>query len=74
MAWCDDCDRYVTPTSVTDDGTCPFCDSYKVLVDRQDPSVEAPAQPGAPRHFKLIVVLTALYLAWRLVEFVIWLI
>ncbi|MCP3936367.1 MAG: hypothetical protein GY708_13455 [Actinomycetia bacterium] len=73
MAWCDECDRYVTPTSVTNDGTCPFCDSGTVLVDKPAPAADRLAQPRAPWHFKLIVALTALYLLWRLVQFVIWL-
>ena len=25
MPWCDDCDRYLAPSAVTPDGTCPTC-------------------------------------------------
>lgn len=27
MPWCDDCDRYLNPNSVRDDGSCPTCGS-----------------------------------------------
>ncbi len=28
MPWCDDCDRYLNPNTVRDDGTCPQCGSH----------------------------------------------
>ncbi|MDG2260775.1 MAG: hypothetical protein P8N50_00405 [Actinomycetota bacterium] len=66
MAWCDACDRYLTPSSLDEDGTCPGCDSGDVLV-------EVPEMPHTPWHFKLLVVLAGGYLLWRSVFGVIWL-
>lgn len=25
MPWCDDCDKYLNPNTVVDDGSCPWC-------------------------------------------------
>ena len=61
MPWCEDCERFLNPTSMTAEGACPTCG--RVL--------EKPA--GAPWHFKLLLVLTTIYLAWRLVQGVTWL-
>ena len=27
MPWCDDCDRFLSPNTVNEDGTCPTCGS-----------------------------------------------
>lgn len=67
MAWCEECDRYLTPTSLDSDGTCPSCDSGTVLVEPASP-------PRAPWHFKLLVGLAGAYLLWRAVAGVVWLV
>ncbi len=53
MPWCEDCSRYWTPTSMPADGTCASCG--RVIAE----------PPRAPWHFKLLLVATALYLAFR---------
>lgn len=67
MPWCEPCAKYYTPNSVDDDGACPACGEQ----------IEAPAgtqgehpldDETAPWHFKLLVGLTALYLGWRVVD------
>jgi len=65
MSWCEQCDRYLTPSSLERDGTCPNCDSGEVLVDLTPP-------PRAPWHFKLLVAMAAVYLGWRAVLGIIW--
>lgn len=67
MAWCETCDRYLTPSSLDDDGTCPACDTGTVLV-------EVPEAPRTPWHFKLLVGLAGAYLSWRAVVGVIWIV
>ena len=51
-----------------DDGSCPTCGRVITEV-RPD---EAP--PGAPWHFKLLVVAVVVYLGWRLLQLVGWLV
>ena len=65
MAWCDACERYLTPSSLTAEGNCPSCGCL----------IEAPAvAPKAPWHFKLLVVALAVYLGWRAIQGVAWVI
>jgi len=66
MPWCDDCDRFYTPTTLTPDGHCP--EGHQVA----EPS-EADGEAKVPWHFWLLVVALALYLGWRAVEGIIWL-
>ena len=70
MPWCEPCAKYYTPNSVEEDDTCPTCGEQ----------IEAPADASsshplddetAPWHFKLLVTLTAVYLGWRLVDWLI---
>jgi len=64
MPWCEECAKYMAPSAMNDDGTCPTCGK----------PVEAPAPPdeeedeGAPWHFKLLVVALVAYLVWRIVQ------
>lgn len=67
MPWCEQCDRYLTPTSLADDGTCPNCDSADVLVEPPD----TPAH--LPWHFWVVVAAAVIYLGWRAIQGVVWL-
>ena len=69
MPWCDDCDVYLAPNSVNEDGTCPTCDTK---VDAADLAAPNPAK--VPWHFWVVVVALVAYLGWRLVVGVGWLI
>ena len=60
MPWCDDCSKFWNPTSLTTDGACPTC-------GRQ---LAKPAK--APWHFKLLMAAVALYLGFRAVQGVDW--
>lgn len=67
MPWCEQCDRFLTPTSLGDGGECPRCGRV----------VEAPDAVGeasVPWHFKLLVAATVLYLAWRAWQGVAWIV
>lgn len=68
MPWCETCSRFFTPPSMNADGSCPSCG--RVLVD---PGAEV-VEPKAPWHFKLLVTAVALYLLWRVVQMVGWLV
>ena len=67
MPYCDDCQKYWTPSSMNDDGTCPRCGA-----NLDEPHVAAGERAAddekTPWHFKLMVVALVAYLGWRFVE------
>lgn len=69
MPWCEECDRFVTPTSLGDGGTCPRCG---VAVGGAGAAAGAEEDVAVPWHFKLLLVATVLYLGWRAVQGVAW--
>jgi hypothetical protein len=60
----------MNPNTLQADGTCPECGR----------TVEAPRTAGAvaaerdkaPWHFKLILALTVIYLTWRFIQMITW--
>ena len=71
VPWCEDCSRFLTPTSMGEDGSCPGCG--RVLVAGST-VVTTERRRGAPWHFKLMVVAVCGYLGWRLVQGIDWLV
>ena len=75
MPWCDGCDRFYNPNSLRPDGTCPDCgrtvgeEGVRPVAAATAPEPDA---PPAPWHFKLLVVAVVVYLGWRLVEGIGW--
>ena len=56
----------MNPNTLQADGTCPECGR---LVEEPKPAGEVLAERDrAPWHFKLLMVLLALYLIWRIVD------
>lgn len=68
MPWCDHCDRYLAPNTVTAEGTCPTCEE---TVDSADLDAQAPIK--APWHFWVMVAALVGYLGWRVIDGMIWL-
>jgi len=80
MPFCEDCAKYWAPSAMNDDASCPTCGrvlearpaagmsgtSYKDVrrLAKGDNAEEA----KAPWHFKLLMVMLAAYLAWRVVQ------
>ena len=64
MPWCEDCGRYYTPNTMAADGSCPRCG--RVIAEPRDERL--------PWHFWLLVVAVTVYLGWRAVQGVVWLI
>lgn len=77
MPWCEDCAKYWAPSAMTPEGACPTCKRVLAV------STEAPLtsktinlkelageDAKAPWHFKLLMVLLALYLVWRIVDLI----
>ena len=77
MAWCQACERYLTPATLTSEGTCPGCDNEvqhpeKLPMSHEDSAVpDVSAEAAAERipwHFWLLLGAAAVYLAWRAVQ------
>lgn len=80
MPWCEDCAKYWTPAAMNQDGTCPTCGRLVEAPKRQPITAkninlrELAAGEGGedagktPWHFKLLMVLLALYLTWRIIQ------
>ena len=79
MPWCEECAKYWTPSAMSTDGSCPTCgrvleaqkpitaknlDLHKLAAGEGGDEAEA----TAPWHFKLLMVLLAAYLGWRVVQ------
>lgn len=78
MPWCEPCAKYLTPSSVNGDGTCPSCanpvdvttlNGERVTADTLDLRKLAGADgERLPWHFKLLVGLLCLYMGWRIIQ------
>ena len=78
MPWCEPCAKYLTPSTVKDDGTCPECggvvesstvNGQRITADTLDLRKLAGADSEKlPWHFKLLVGLLCVYLGWRIVQ------
>ncbi len=66
MPFCTGCDRFYNPNTLDDVGDCPA--GHHVA----DPA--APAEPPTiPWHFKVMLVFLVVYLGWRLLQLIGWL-
>jgi hypothetical protein len=67
MPWCEGCQKFYSPNTLRSDGTCP--EDHPVA----DPQ-EQPEKKKAPWHFWLLLIALAIYIGWRLVQMIGWLI
>lgn len=84
MPWCDPCGKYWAPNTVNKDGSCPTCGTTlatqgSLRNEARSLGLPLPGQvegeaPKAPWHFKLLMLGLAIYLLWRVVQGVMWLI
>ncbi len=87
MPWCDTCNEYRAPSGVAEDGTCPTCGvrlpaaalREERRLDRryaaQDESASGEEDvPPIPWHFWLLLAGVVLYLGWRLLQGIGWLV
>ena len=79
MPWCEECAKYWAPSAMNEDGTCPTCGrsveaQRPITAKNLDLKKLAAGEDGddelakAPWHFKVLMVLLAVYLGWRVVQ------
>jgi len=73
MPWCDDCDRFLSPSTVTTDGACPTCGRPVAVGEVATTAAEEQPLPPVPWHLKLLAVAVVIYLGYRLVQAIGWL-
>jgi hypothetical protein len=75
VPWCVSCNKFLTPPTVTPEGTCPKCGKpvERGLIPGMTRSADEPA-PAIPWHLKLFGLALALYLGWRAFQLVDWII
>lgn len=85
MPWCASCDRFLTPSTVRADGTCPRC-GRAIEQAVGDAGTGATTEVGVstgpdeepldplPWHFKLLLGAIALYLGYRAFQGIEWLV
>ena len=81
VPWCDACDRFLSPSTVKVDGTCPSCG--RVVDAGHAHPAEAPAAtdeddegehlPPIPWHLWLLAAALAIYLGYRAMQGIEWL-
>jgi hypothetical protein len=73
VPWCVHCNRFLTPSTVRPDATCPKCGT---VVERGlIPGMTRPADEervGVPWHLKLLMVAAVLYLGFRAMQGIEW--
>jgi hypothetical protein len=65
MPWCDQCNRFFSSEEAAIAAECPSCG--RVVEPAED-------EPGTPWHFKLLLAATVLYLGYRAVQGLAWLV
>ena len=68
MPWCEDCARFYNPNTLTEQGACP--EGHQVA----DPVHDPEAAPKVPWHFWLLLAALTIYLGWRVIQGVGWLV
>lgn len=71
MPWCEQCAKYLAPSAMSPDGTCPTCGRSaqgSTLTDGAAERNDEPVDESTPWHFKLLVAALIVYLGWRVVE------
>ena len=70
MPFCEPCDRFFNPNTLNADGTCPSCG--RQLAEPQE--LPRKGWRSVPWHFWLLMAALAIYLGWRAVQGVLWVI
>jgi hypothetical protein len=78
VPWCPSCDRFLSPPTVTREGNCPKC-GRPVEPGRARPPEPVPTPsageeelPPVPRHLKILGAAMVVYLGYRFLQGVEW--
>jgi hypothetical protein len=77
MPWCDECSKFWSPNSIPASGKCPTCGRLVAEPLKRPSLVSMMSEDGdedykAPWHFKLMIVVAGLYIGFRIVQMVTW--
>jgi hypothetical protein len=79
VPFCEDCQRFYTPSTLTAAGDCP--EGHHVAEPGEQPPIAQSTAEGreeektkVPWHFWLLVIALVIYLGWRLIQMIGWLI
>ena len=64
MPWCEPCERFWNPRSVTADASCPICGTPVETPTSQDTDT----RQKVPWHFWVAITAAAIYLGWRAIQ------
>ena len=70
MPFCEHCAKFWSPNSMPVTGMCPSC-GQQIATPQE---LEEASEYKAPWHFKVMVALAVVYLSWRLLQLIQWLI
>lgn len=83
MPWCEQCERFYTPSTLSAAGDCPaghhvadpgsHTPVVQSTVPGRDETEKSPEKVRAPWHFYVLVAAVVIYLGWRLVQGIVWL-
>ena len=69
VPWCQPCERYLAPSAVSPDGSCPSCGQGVDPGPFAGPAAPAgTAASRVPWHFWILLALAVAYLGWRAVQ------
>jgi hypothetical protein len=71
VPWCEDCAKYLTPNALRSDGTCPTCGRPVGEIEQR--AGDEIASESTPWHFKLLIGALVIYLGWRTIQVIGWL-
>ena len=73
VAWCTQCNKFLTPPSVTPEGNCPRCGEAveRGLIPGMTRSADEP-DPVIPWHLKFLGTALAIYLGYRFLQIIDW--
>jgi hypothetical protein len=80
VPWCTECDRFLSPSTVRPDGTCPTCGrtvdpgAVGTTTATSAPTTDDDEKlPPIPWHLKLLALAVLVYLGFRLYQGIEWL-
>ncbi len=70
MPWCEECARFYNPNTLDEEGDCPS----RATTWPTRPTGARRRAPGVPWHFWLLLAALSIYLGWRLIQGIGWVI